>query len=127
MALMDDIRERANSVVSIAGKKANEAYGATKTKMLIAEKKNYLRTLYKELGEITYRGYKDSEQDMNAIEDKIAEIDIAAEALEDLKKELRKIKNIIICPSCRAEIEADVNFCPRCGEDINTFVDESDE
>lgn len=127
MAIFDEIKEKASSVAIMAGKKANEAYSATKTKMAIAEKKNYLKTLYRELGEITYNGYKNSDQDLNAIEDKIAEIDLTVEKIEELKSEYRKAMNVTVCPSCNAEIEADANFCPKCGEEIKYDIVEFEE
>lgn len=118
MAFIDELKDRAGDVYQIAGKKMGEAVNLTKVKMAITDKQGTLRSLYKELGEIVYRNYKNEVEDPEAIEDKIAEIDIAAESIEELKKEYRKIKNIIICPSCNAEIEADVNYCPKCGEGI---------
>ncbi len=118
MAFIDEIKEKAGDVCQIAGKKVGEAYSLTKVKMAIVDKRSGLRTLYKELGEITYQGYKNGAEDINAIEDKVAEIDLALEGIEELKVEYRKIRNIIMCPACHAEIEADSNFCPKCGEEI---------
>ena len=109
MAFIDEIKEKAGDVCQIAGKKVGEAYSLTKVKMAIVDKRSGLRTLYKELGEITYQGYKNGAEDINAIEDKVAEIDLALEGIEELK---------VMCPACHAEIEADSNFCPKCGEEI---------
>ncbi len=118
MAFIENALQKASDAALFAGKKANEAYSAAKTKMEIAEKKNYLKTLYRELGEITYKGYKNSDSDMNEIEDKIAEIDIATEKIEELEKEYGKMKNIMVCPYCNEKIDEKSKFCPNCGEEI---------
>lgn len=117
MAFIDEFKEKAGDVYQVAGKKVGDAYSMTKLQLALVDKKGTIRTLYKELGEITYKGYKNGVEDMEALEDKIAEIDLALEGIEELKKEYRRIKNKMVCPACNAEIDADVNFCPRCGRE----------
>lgn len=118
MAFIENALQKASETALLAGKKANEAYSSAKIKMEIAEKKNCLKNLYRELGEITYKGYKNADGDVNEIEDKIAEIDIVSEQIAELEKECGKMKNLIVCPSCNEKIDEKSRFCPNCGEEI---------
>ena len=115
MALFDELRERAADVAQATGKKVEEVYGATRIKLQIADKQSAVRTLYRELGEIVYENAKKEEPDMDALEDKIAEIDLALDAIEELKASERKLKNTVACPACGKDVDAEANFCPECG------------
>ncbi len=115
MALFDELKERATDVVQVAGKKVEEAYGATKIKLVIADKQSQLRTLYKELGEIVYENSKSDAADLEKVEDKISEIDIVLEAVEELKSQERSMKKMVACPSCGKDVAEDANFCSECG------------
>lgn len=119
MALFDELRDRASGVFQVAGKKAEEAYGATKIKVQIADKQSALRTLYRELGEIVYENAKKEEPDGALLEDKIAEIDIALDAIEELKASERALKNTVVCQECGEEVDKNANFCPKCGTSMN--------
>lgn len=115
MAFFDELKERAVDMAQVTGKKVEEVYGATKIKIQIADKQSAVRTLYRELGEIVYENAKKDEPDLEAVEDKVAEIDLALEAIEALKAEERKIKNAVKCPECGNDVDNDANFCPVCG------------
>ncbi len=118
MAFFDELRDRATDMAQITGKKVEEVYGATKIKIKIADKQSALRNLYRELGEITYENAKKDEPDLDAVEDKVAEIDLALEIIEALKADERKLKNTIECPECGEDVNSDANFCPKCGYGI---------
>ncbi len=115
MAFFDGWKDRATDVVQVAGKKVEEAYGATKIKLQIADKQGELRTLYRELGEIVYENAKKNDPDTDAVEDKIAEIEIALEGIAALKGEERELKNQVECPECGEGVDKEANFCPKCG------------
>ncbi|MBR5535892.1 MAG: zinc ribbon domain-containing protein [Clostridia bacterium] len=118
MAFLDELREKATDVFQIAGKKANETYSVTKIKVLIADKQSALRILYRELGEIVYENAKKEESDMEAVEDKVAEIDLVLEGIEELKKQERMMKNQTLCPECGAAVDEKAKFCPECGSEM---------
>lgn len=118
MALFDEIKDRAVDAVQIAGKKVEEAYGGTKLKVQIADKQSQVRNLYRQLGQVVYENSKKDEPELEAVEDKIAEIDLVLEAIEELKKQERKAKKLVVCPSCSADVDENSNFCPVCGNEM---------
>lgn len=119
MAFLDELKERAADVAQVTGKKVEEVYGVTRIKLQIADKQSAVRTLYRELGEIVYENSKKEETDIEAVEDKIAEIDLALEAIEELKASERKLKKTVACPECNADVDEGANFCPKCGSNMN--------
>lgn len=119
MTLFEELKDRAADMAQVAGKKVEEAYGATKIKLQIADKQAALRTLYRELGEIVYENSKKDDPEIEKVEDKIAEIDLAIEAVNALKAGERKNKNVVMCANCNADVDAEAKFCPNCGNEMD--------
>ncbi|MBQ8003143.1 MAG: zinc ribbon domain-containing protein [Clostridia bacterium] len=119
MALFDELKDRASDVVQVAGKKVEDAYSATKLKIQIADKQSAVRTLYRELGELVYENSKKAEPEIEAVEDKIAEIDLVLEGINELKDQERGMKKLVLCPACSSEVDEKAKFCPQCGSEMN--------
>ncbi len=110
------------------GKKASEAYKVTadktgklakeaKLRMKISDLKSQINTIYKEIGEIVYQKHtREGEYDITKeIEEKCTKIDVLSDEIESNLKQCLELKDKRQCPSCFAEIEKDVKFCPKCG------------
>ena len=110
------------------GKKASEAYKVTadktgklakeaKLRMKIADLKSQINDIYKEIGETVYQKHtREGEYDITKeIEEKCTKIDVISDEIESNLKQCLELKDKRQCPSCFAEIEKDVKFCPKCG------------
>ena len=110
------------------GKKASEAYKMTadktgklakeaKLRMKISDLKSQINTIYKEIGETVYQKHtREGEYDITKeIEEKCTKIDVLSDEIESNLKQCLELKDKRQCPSCFAEIEKDVKFCPKCG------------
>lgn len=110
------------------GKKASEAYKVTadktgklakeaKLRMKISDLKSQINTIYKEIGETVYQKHtREGEYDITKeIEEKCTKIDVLSDEIESNLKQCLELKDKRQCPSCFAEIENDVKFCPKCG------------
>ena len=110
------------------GKKASEAYKVTadktgklakeaKLRMKISDLKSQINTIYKEIGETVYQKHtREGEYDITKeIEEKCTKIDVLSDEIESNLKQWLELKDKRQCPSCFAEIEKDVKFCPKCG------------
>ena len=110
------------------GKKASEAYKVTadktgklakeaKLRMKISDLKSQINTIYKEIGETVYQKHtREGEYDITKeIEEKCIKIDVLSDEIESNLKQCLELKDKRQCPSCFAEIEKDVKFCPKCG------------
>ncbi len=120
MDFMDELKDKATDVAAVTGKKVAEIYSATKLKIAISDKKSQLGKLYKELGKLVYKTAKGEyeSEDSNEIEDKIQEIDLVIEVIEELKAAEGQLKNMKFCPECKSRMEDKANFCPNCGKEI---------
>ncbi|MGM9551652.1 MAG: hypothetical protein ACI3XA_05295 [Clostridia bacterium] len=119
MAFLDELKDMATDAAQVASKKVNDVYAVTKVKMDISENKSKIRALYRELGEMVYKASKgEVEEDSNAIEDKIAEISLVMDALEELNEAERHIKKVKVCPTCKEQIDEKSAYCPRCGNEV---------
>lgn len=110
------------------GKKASEAYKVTadktgklakeaKLRMKISDLKSQINTIYKEIGETVYQKHtREGEYDITKeIGEKCTKIDVLSDEIESNLKQCLELKDKRQCPSCFAEIEKDVKFCPKCG------------
>ena len=110
------------------GKKASEAYKVTadktgklakeaKLRMKISDLKSQINSIYKEIGETVYQKHtREGEYDITKeIEEKCTKIDVLSDEIESNLKQCLELKDKRQCPSCFAEIEKDVKFCPKCG------------
>lgn len=110
------------------GKKASEAYKVTadktgklakeaKLRMKISDLKSQINTIYKEIGETVYQKHtREGEYDITKeIEEKCTKIDVLSDEIESNLKQCLELKDKRQCPSCFAEIEKNVKFCPKCG------------
>lgn len=119
MEFMDELKDKATDVAAVTSKKVAEIYSVTKLKIAISDKKNQLRKLYKELGELVYKTTKGTleEESEDAMEDLIMQIDLVREAIEELKDAEGQLKNMKTCPYCDHKMDEKANFCPNCGKE----------
>ena len=119
------------------GKKASEAYKVTadktgklakeaKLRMKISDLKSQINTIYKEIGETVYQKHtREGEYDITKeIEEKCTKIDVLSDEIESNLKQCLELKDKRQCPSCFAEIEKDVKFCPKCGANQEEIQEE---
>ena len=119
MDFMDDLKDRATDVATATSKKVAEIYANTKLKLTISERKAQLRNLYRELGEIVYRAsIGDGDDVKDDIEDKISEITLAREILDEMQKSEMQSKNLKACPYCDAKVPQGAKFCSNCGNEM---------
>ncbi|MDO5555190.1 MAG: zinc ribbon domain-containing protein [Clostridia bacterium] len=107
------------------GKKTTETTSKiakeTKLKMKISENKGKIKELYEDIGTKVYEKYI-REENINIKEDlaeqcsKIKELSVE---VEEARKEILKLNNKKLCEKCFAQIDKDMQFCPKCGEKQN--------
>ena len=82
-------------------------------KAKIGQQESRIKNWYQVIGEKVYRAEKD--QKHSALETEFSMITDAFAEIGRLKKEMEKIKGVKTCPSCKAEVDDSVKFCPECG------------
>lgn len=90
----------------------------TKLKMKINENKGRVKDIYEEIGKKVYEKHV-REENLNIKEElanECSKLDKLSKDIENARMELLRLNNKKLCKKCFAEIEDDVQFCPRCGE-----------
>ena len=85
--------------------------------MNISDLKSQINTIFIVIGETVYQKHtREGEYDITKeIEEKCTKIDVLSDEIESNLKQCLELKDKRQCPSCFAEIEKDVKFCPKCG------------
>ncbi len=97
--------------------------GSDKYQALITEEKAKIEKAYTEIGRIYFESHKDSyEESFGAL---ISEITNSFKAIADYEKEILAAKNVISCPSCKAELPSDSQFCIACGSPVTSAPEAS--
>lgn len=113
MGFFDDLGKTLSQTGQNVANKAKEMSEVASLKSQInAEQKN-ISECYSKIGEQYYEAHKDDVSSefaelMDSIKASLAKI-------ASLNEEIRKTKNIKLCPSCGAECESTVKFCASCG------------
>ncbi len=111
------------------GKKANEAYKATKEKasdiseeIKLKSKINSLedgiQELYSEIGKIVYEELKDGKDvSKDEVTPKCEEISRKKDEIEKLRTDILAVKKIKKCTNCGEELDLSADFCSKCGKE----------
>lgn len=102
-------------------KKTTETTGKiareTKLKIKINENKGKIEDLYEEVGKKVYEKHiREENIDIKGdLESECLKIDELSKEIEEAKLEILKLNQKRLCSNCSAEIENEVQFCPKCG------------
>lgn len=96
-------------------KKAEEGIEIQKVKGKIKDKENSISGFMKQIGVVALEKYEKGEKTFEEAEELCKQIEEAREAIKDLEGEILELRHIRVCPSCGAENEDEVAFCPKCG------------
>ena len=103
-----------------------------KLKMKINENKVKIKELYEEIGAKIYQKHI-REEDLNIkdeLNEECAKLDKLSKEIEEARMEILKLNNKKLCIECFAEIERDMQFCPKCGKKQNqerTVLEKAEE
>lgn len=107
-----------NSAANAAGavaKKSENFMEISKLSLKLTSEEDNITSVYGKIGEIIYKKYKSGEKFSSDIEEKCKSISKSNGIIDDLKEKINKLKDIKVCPNCKAEIKKDVSYCPNCG------------
>ncbi len=79
----------------------------------IHKEQKTIAELYSDIGEKLYNLYK--EAPLEEFESEFESLSASFDRVEDLQEELRSVRGVRICPSCKAEVKISERYCPNCG------------
>ena len=117
MDFLNKLGKKASEACKVTADKTGKLAKEAKLRMKKSDLKSQINTIYKEIGETVYQKHtREGEYDITKeIEEKCTKIDVLSDEIESNLKQCLELKDKRQCPSCFAEIEKDVKFCPKCG------------
>lgn len=116
MGFFDNLGEKLANTGKDVAAKAKEVADITKYKTEIASQESKIKTAYQEIGKIF------AEKTAGEVEPEfVPYLEAITESklrIEELKAEIQKIKGVVICSGCGAEVDNSAQFCPTCGMKI---------
>ncbi|MGN0666276.1 MAG: zinc ribbon domain-containing protein [Huintestinicola sp.] len=112
--MFEKIVESISNTGKAVGEKAKIGTDIAKLNIKISTEERALTEIYQTVGETYYKNNKDNpccdemKKLFESVEEKLA-------AIDELKTLLHQTKGVVICPNCSAEIDAENDFCGKCG------------
>lgn len=119
MGVFEDTVVKAKEVIDITGKKAGEVITVQKLKVNAASISSQMSKDYEAIGRLAYDGIKKGEQNSEAIDAIVREIDEKREQLSNIQAEIAQTKGGAFCAKCGAANAADSAFCAKCGAKLD--------
>ncbi len=114
---LDNIIIKAKEVFETAYKKTGDAARVGKQKFDISSLESKLNKSYEILGKLCYDSIVNGGVfDADAVKPVTDDIAEKLSQLEEMKKDVAKVKNKKLCKKCGAELDKNATFCSACGE-----------
>lgn len=128
MGFFDQLGKKASDTMQSAKDKTSKLSAELKLKSQLADRKDRINVLYSEIGKEVYSDYqKGINENSQVVLEKLKEITETNERIEEINKEILKIKGVRICTSCGGQIPAGSDFCPKCGNKVVEVVNSAPE
>lgn len=125
MDFFNKISDKISSGANVVANKTKDIAGSTKISFQISEYEKQIETLCTQLGKKYYEiNGKAALPEYKEFVDQISEL---YEKIDEAKSELQRIKGIVICEKCGAELTKEIKFCPKCGTKVPEPVVDSVE
>ena len=113
MAFWEQMSKKITDASQGAAQQAKNFSEVTKLNGTISEKEKKITQLFHAIGEAYYAQHKDDPAAEQP--EKIEEVKALAAEIERCRNEINRIKGIVKCPNCGAEVSAGSAFCNSCG------------
>ena len=120
MGFFNDLTKKTSETTSKIAKKTSETTSKlakeTKLRMKISETKGKIDDIYEEIGKNVYEDHISKKDNLDSIiKENCEKIDNLSNIIKEARNEILVLKNRKTCEKCSEEIDADSNFCPKCG------------
>lgn len=118
MPFMDSLSKFAKTVgdqASIASKKANDALEVAKINSSIKGEEEKIQKIQGDIGKTIFEKFENGEPVDPVVLESCSKIIEILNNIEVLKQKVVLIKNVKVCPNCKAELALNATFCNKCG------------
>ncbi|HBQ64130.1 MAG TPA: hypothetical protein DD727_04245 [Clostridiales bacterium] len=115
MAFLDNLGKKIGDIAQTTAKKSSEMIEVTKLNMAINSAEDSIKKIYVSIGEYTYKQFEDNALQDPYLLDLSNQIKAQKDKIAEIRQKINEVKNISICSSCGAEVDANSAFCAKCG------------
>lgn len=110
-----------NDLGKKTSKTTNKIAKEAKLRIKINDNKVKIKERYQEIGAIVYQKHlREEKLDIKEeLKEECSKLDKLSKEIEDARMEILKLNDKKLCIKCFAEIEEDMQFCPKCGKKQN--------
>lgn len=115
MSFFENLSKKVGDTAKAAARKSGDIVEVTKLNMNIGAEEDRIKRKYLEIGKAVYEAYTKDEEIPSSFIELCEKVKGYEKNIEEMRSKIHELKGIKFCPSCEAELEADVAFCPKCG------------
>lgn len=120
-------RDEAEKFTKTAVYKTSSAVNKAKLSYTVSETEGKIKEKFAALGEILYHEYKSGVEFPENIDSICRQIDKLDEEVDEIKQQLAKMKNAVICPVCGEYNPEESSFCAKCGKHLTVEAEVEEE
>lgn len=118
MTTWEEVLLKAKSAAGTVGKKTTELADTVKLKTRSAEIQKEIAATFEGMGRLLYDSRQSGEDVSPLLDASMKQVDALQEDLRRVEDELCACKNAVRCASCRAIVDDDAVYCPKCGHKL---------
>ena len=117
MAFFDEIGKKISQTSQGVVQKTKDTAEILKLNGMVSDEEKRIKNLYTEIGKAYVESHKDSYEPI--FEEMILGIKDAQAKIEDYTEQVKRLKGVVPCPICGADVPYSAPFCSACGTKMN--------
>lgn len=117
--IVEVVSKKTGEVVDVVAKKTEQTVEVQKIKGQIRTMERNNERDYQDIGKMVYDKFKNGVEIEDAYRELCEAIKAREEEIEKAKESVAELKGLDVCPTCKAHVDANVTFCPKCGAKID--------
>lgn len=118
MDLLNDIGKKITETAKSVTRKSEDIVEITKLNLTIGNEEDKIKRMFYEIGSELYRSYTNGKTIGDFYDSKCNEVKQIEENIKAIKERILLLKGNKTCKTCNTVVDAEVNYCPNCGEKL---------
>ena len=127
MSFFDNLGKKVGEAAQVAAKKSSDLVEITKLNMAIGAEEDKIEKAYAKIGKEIFAKFTSNYEVDPDVVAFCEEIKTYQDTISNLKEKLMDLKNVKLCTGCKAELEKNAMFCPKCGAKQEKQPDETSQ